>query len=87
MPLAIDEMPDNCQPLSSPRPIALFILPARAIGQERVPRDVQHLRAILSGDAIRAVRIVGVDTRVFVAQGAARLAIGVGDEVLEVSAV
>src|SRR6266542_426137 len=34
IPLAIDEMPDTCQPFRSPRPIGLFMPPFAASGRK-----------------------------------------------------
>ena len=46
MPLAIEEMPDSCQPFEQPAADRLSIAALGPVGQERVPRHVQDVRAI-----------------------------------------
>ena len=76
--------PGHLPTVEQPPPERIVHRPFRAIRQERIPRYVQDVRAVGRQDAVRALRIVGVDVVVFAAERTAVAAKGVRQEILQV---
>ena len=74
-------MPDSCQPLSTPLRIGLPLSFDR-VGQERVPRQVEEVGAILVANAVGAALVERVALAVLVTERALGAGEGVGGEVL-----